>query len=262
MSSEYSWLDELDFSVGPPWLRMGVSRVPASAWLLPCDPAQQQERVELLETRREAVVFALPEASRAIDELSALVASHLDLDDDAFVWDSLGQIGCTVCEDFCVLLDSGSGLKLVAGLVCFPSHWVLAEKIGRSVSEIHEPVPGYEDELSRRVDTFLTRLGGGVFARRNWSLQWSNALFSPGGRGDRRPMPGSLGLAGIDSGAWLRSERQTFRTLPESGAVVFTIRTQLAPMVEVSRRPDVAGRLEKWIEAAPDHLVEMRCGMA
>ena len=36
---------------------------------------------------------------------------------------------------------------------------------------------------------------------------------------------------------WLRTERQTLRRLPDSGASVFTIRVQMAPLSALAARP-------------------------
>jgi hypothetical protein len=41
----------------------------------------------------------------------------------------------------------------------------------------------------------------------------------------------------------LRSERQTLRRLPRSGAILFTIRTYLTPLEDLGREPGVPGRL-------------------
>lgn len=248
MSNDFAWLEELDFPLGPPWLRMGMSRIPTADWLLPNDEAQLSVRRGLLDSRRDAVLASTEGAASAIEELAVVVANHLKLDDDAFVWDPLEQIGRAICEDFCVLVEIDGDLRLGAAVVCFPSHWRLAEKMGASVAAIHEPVPGYAEEISSRVDTFLDRLtADAVFGRRNWSLHSSDELFTPLPRGS-------------EPAAYMRSERQTLRRLPETRAVVFTIRTQQAPLEAVWERPGVAGRFHDWVAAAPAELVDARCG--
>src|SRR3954452_13539789 len=81
----------------------------------------------------------------------------------------LERAALSVQEDLCVLLpDAGGRLVLAAACVCFPSHWRLADKIGLPVWDIHGPVPRYEDELARKVDTFIARLRPpAVMKRRN-----------------------------------------------------------------------------------------------
>jgi hypothetical protein len=48
---------------------------------------------------------------------------------------------------------------------------------------------------------------------------------------------------------WIRSERQTLRVLPETGAILFTIRVQMAPLSVLATRPDRAGDLLRWFNA-------------
>jgi hypothetical protein len=44
-----------------------------------------------------------------------------------------------------------------------------------------------------------------------------------------------------------RSERQTLRRLPRSGAILFTIRTYFEPITTIAREPHVPGRLAEAI---------------
>ena len=54
------------------------------------------------------------------------------------------EMGRQLEPDILLLMPSGESgeFRLVAGCVCFPSSWCLAEKIGRPLSVIHDPVPG------------------------------------------------------------------------------------------------------------------------
>lgn len=73
-------------------------------------------------------------------------------------------------------------------------------------------------------------------------LGWSTSTNGPedsfihGHRKPSRPTPTVADLR-------MRSERQTLRRLPQSGAIVFTIRTYLTPMEDLGREPGVPGRL-------------------
>lgn len=49
----------------------------------------------------------------------------------------------------------------------------------------------------------------------------------------------------------LRTERQTLRRLPKSGAIVFTIRTYLIPLEELGREKGVPGRLASSMRGWP-----------
>jgi hypothetical protein len=250
MSAEHqaSWLDELALDVdGPPWLAMGLARVPEAGWLVVDDerPGELAERARLLAERHDDVFAALPGTEAAGEEVLGLVTGWLA----ARGYDTtplpgvhpLEAAGRLVQEDLVLMVERDGELHLDAACLCFPSHWRLAEKVGRTTATVHGPVPGYEDELAARVDRFLVRLRPGVVsARRNWSVHPSPALFAP------VPQPPSAG-----TGPWLRSERQTLRRLERSAAVLFTIRVQQTPFTSLESRPDVAGRLAARLRAQP-----------
>ena len=54
-------------------------------------------------------------------------------------------------EDLCLMQRGAAGYRLVA-VVCFPAHWRLADKLGRPLEAIHEPVPGFGERLAPTVD--------------------------------------------------------------------------------------------------------------
>jgi dimethylamine monooxygenase subunit A len=243
-----AWLDELELGAdGPPWLSMGLARVPEADWLLVDDqrPAELAERARLLAERHDEVFAALPGTEAAGAEVLGLVAGWLA----ARGYDAaplagvhpLEAAGRLVQEDLVLMVEGDGAFHLDAACLCFPSHWRLADKLGRPTSAVHRPVPGYEEELAARVDRFLTRLRPGVVsARRNWSVHQSAALFAP------VPSPPSPG-----ADLWLRSERQTVRRLRDCGAVLFTIRVQQTPLTSLVHRPDVARRLAARLRAQP-----------
>ena len=66
---------------------------------------------------------------------------------------------------------------------------------------------------------------GRVLERANWGLSATANSSAPLHTKDRRP-----DWEGVGAERWLRIERQTLRRLPQTGAVVFTIRTLLAPL--------------------------------
>lgn len=131
---------------------------------------------------------------------------------------TLGQISQA---DYCILQkpEGADEHILTAAILCFPSSWMLSEKAGRPLTDIHVPVPEYDADLAKRVQ----RLFDGVQVRRPlWranTLWHSNpALHQPKSKlQPRRPE---------DAGAaYRRSERQVIFRLPETRAVVFSIHT-------------------------------------
>ncbi len=232
---------------------MGLTRIPESEWLLPDDHRAEELALKqrLLRERRDEVLLTLPELDSA--PACAELLRMLDGNGRSGARFSpefehaLEAAAVSVQEDLCVLLpDEHAQVVLAAACVCFPSHWRLADKMGKPARAVHEPVPRYEGELSKKVDTFLDRLRQpAVMKRRNWTIHESGDLFAP-----HSPEHANLTIPPED--LWLRSERQTLRQLPETGAVVFTIRTQQMQIGVLQHRPDVACRLADRLAAQPE----------
>jgi hypothetical protein len=146
-------------------------------------------------------------------------------------------------EDFCVL-EYSDAWRLTAACVCFPSRWDLRSKIGQTLDAIHEPVPGYDITLASTTSKFFDRLKPErAFWRLNWTLLDSGTLHQP--FAERRPPEGDLGK-------WFfRVERQTLRALPETAAVIFTIRNYVTSLQELATSAEFMEHLLLGIETAP-----------
>ncbi len=262
-----AWLDELDLRAdGPPWLVMGLRRGDDDAWLRPdgLRAAERAEKAALLVDSRAEVVHLGPGTDAAGAEVLDLVTAWL-ADRGEHVEppapDDHGLVAAArlVQEDLCLMVprtgdDGRVRHHLDAAVLCFPSHWRLADKAGGSAAAIHGPVPTYADDLADRVDRYLERLRPGVIGvRRNWSIHDSPALHAPVPPAD----PPSLGVDEVGDALWLRSERQTLQALPRSGAVLFTIRVQQCRFRALASRPDVADALARRLAAQPEDLVAM-----
>jgi hypothetical protein len=130
---------------------------------------------------------------------------------------------------------------LVAAALGFPAHWVLADKMGRPLAGIHEPVPHYGEQLEAPMDRFFTRMQVGPISHRwNWSVVTTDQLFTPH-RTRRTPLKPDAGINDI----FLRMESQTLRKLADSGQILFTIRTYVEPL---GRWADMPGALESLVE--------------
>jgi hypothetical protein len=157
--------------------------------------------------------------------------------------DPLARAGALVQEDLCLMVHHDGAWHLEGAVLCFPSLWALAEKMGCSTVMVHQPVAYFADELAARVDRFFDRLRPGQPVwRRNFSLWPTLLLWAP---------TRTLDPALFDAHApwWLRSERQTLRRLPVTGAILFTIRVQMAPLSGLAQRPDRARDLAAWLRA-------------
>ena len=142
--------------------------------------------------------------------------------------DSLQALGENWEPDFLLLRPDPTGVfRLVAGCVCFPSHWALEEKIGQPLTAIHAPVPTLNTSLGAKIDTFLARLRPGeIWERSNWGLAATAELNNH----PTRPLPRLTATTPSDA-IWLRLEHQAFRTLPTSGCLLFAIRLEIIPLL-------------------------------
>ncbi len=153
-----------------------------------------------------------------------------------------------VQEDLCLMVQRDGAWYLDGAVLCFPSMWVLAEKLGHTVGDVHRPVDHYDTDLEPRVDVFFDRLRvDRPVWRRNLSLKTTPALFLPISKQGRQSALDAVGADG--SPYWLRSERQTLRKLPRTGAILFGIRVQLAPIGVLRHRPDRAADLLAMIDS-------------
>ena len=254
-----AWLDELSIGAGPPWHAMGTRALDEKAWLLPADadaPAQLAMKRDLLATAHDVVSGtsgsdAMIAAARETAELvGATTGKSLALAPGA---PPLEAAALLVQEDLCVLVHRDGHWRLEAGVVCFPSMWRLSDKLGLPVAAIHDPVPYYAEELAERVDRFIDRLKvERPVWRRNWFVHDSPELHLP------EPPPPTAHPPRVPADLWLRSERQTLRRLPVTGAVVFTIRTQQVSLSAIAERRDIATRLAAAIRSWSPELIRYR----
>lgn len=148
--------------------------------------------------------------------------------------------GSLVQEDLVLMRRSDAGWRLVAGYVAFPSSWSLPEKFGRSMEEIHRPVPDFAAGtrnavlINRMFDNL--RVEQPVF-RFNWSINPDGDLHYPVSKA-HGALPGGQRVS--LAATYARVERQTLRKLPVSGDLLFTIRIYTDPLSAIAPLPDAA----------------------
>lgn len=265
----------LSFEPGPYRMAMGLSTVPWPEWLEFDEryPEEMALKRSLLRERR-ADVIALTEGSEAacreaLDLLAAqLLEHHPDwfsrtgrrlhnhlteeiLDLDALPCGALEAASRQVQEDLCIVELPSGVPTLTAGVVCFPTRWRLQDKIGRPLLQVHGPVPFYAEKLGRPVDRFMSMVKPGhVSMRLNWSVLDDPTLFQPGGKfhTDRNE---AITTENAGERLFVRVERQTLTRLPETGAVLFTIRVHVYPLARMAERPGIGARLAEAVRALP-----------
>ena len=211
--------------------------------------AYLQQKRQLLRSARDVVSVGLMVAEEAAQEAAEVVARAAGV--PLGPGSPLEAAALVVQEDLVVLVRSEDAWRFGAGVVCFPSHWMPAEKLGLRVAEVHGPVPHYEAELAVRVDRLLDRLAPPrPVWRRNWMLHASAELHVP--------EPSQVERTVAPEALWLRSERQVLLALPRSGGILFTIRTQQLPLVRVAGHRAAAARLAETLRASSPELDDYR----
>ncbi len=204
-------------------LKMGLVRLSEDEWLQPGPD---------LSARAEG--FAdWPEGIQLTDYVDAPgreLASMLGVDG------GLPEVAISAHEDMCLLTRSEGEdqYRLIGAAVAWPTDWHPKDKIGLPLRALHAPIAGYEEQLATGVDRFMDTLKpGAIYGRCNWFIaptgerRWITdataqedfAHVTPGNAGDT---------------LFVRSERQTLRRLPETGAILFTIGVYVAPLGTLS----------------------------
>ena len=204
----------------------------------------QQEVLELLGTHlpdRFPDTYRRTDAGIEVVGMESHFAIPAGLDGAPLVAASL-----LVQEDLILMRRSDNGWRLVAGSLCFPSSWLLVEKFGRPLQDIHAPVPGFGPGTrpAELINRMFDGLQGQAVERFNWSIQADNALYHPLSKVERidraTNRPTRFPDGDVRAHAFIRVERQTLRKLPSSRDILFTIRIHLDPLAVLDRHPDRA----------------------
>ena len=271
-------------------LQMGLRACAPEQWLDEGDlfgrdddfHAQIAEKNRLLDTHLSAIYAALPGSEPACLETCQLVAEAKEIDGPVSSASAenqdmplLAEMSRQIAEDLLLLApadepSSQPEWTLQAACLAFPSHWRLADKMGKPMAAIHAPVPDYQARLDKPVNRFFSAmLPDTISVRYNWTLQIDSHLHAP------MRIAAPLGnVEEVPTRLYVRVERQTFRKLPDTGWVVFGIRSYIAPLKLWADQPDAlqelirivqnfspamrqyrdAGRYESWLEKWVDSL--------
>lgn len=237
-------------------MTLGLRPLDLSRWL---DVEEDLDAVlahkrRLLQSQHDEAVAVTTQGWAGSAETLDLVSDWLRRHDGSRSWrvdaslhpvDAAGRL---VAEDICVLSRDATAWRLTAASVCSPSRWRLRDKIGRTVAEIHAPVPDYAGWYSDAVDASLDRVG---VERPVWRLNWTfmddPALFQQHGA----PVAG--GDVQLET-LTFRVERQTLRRLPRTGDLVFTIRTYRTTLADIATDPARSDALARTLRTCPPDL--------
>ncbi len=200
-------------------LRMGLVRLEEHEWLQP-EPD--------LAARHDGFV-AFPEG---VQLTADALAPGRELAEMLGVPGALPEAALAAHEDMCLLTCRADEeqYRLIGAAVAWPSDWHPAQKIGLPLRALHAPIAGYEEQLATGVDRFIDTLKAGpIYGRCNWFI-----APTPARRwiADGVAEHGFIHVTADNAGETLfvRSERQTLRRLPQTGAILFTIGIYVEPL--------------------------------
>ncbi|ASR05493.1 DUF3445 domain-containing protein [Gordonia rubripertincta] len=190
------------------------------------------------------------------------IEQHFRYGDAATLPDEpLRYITSQVQEDIALLDHRNDQLFVDAGVVTFAADWSFGFDVGMSFLEIHGPVPRVRKEgVITRAHEFLKRLQPHQpYRRTNWTLTIDRRLdvsteIYPEWGPDRESIQ-LVDDAEFGRRVHLRVEVQHLIRLPDSGAVMFLIRTYMLPLEQVAT-------VDPWRRRAAEVLAELPADMA
>jgi hypothetical protein len=204
-------------------LRMGLVKLEERDWLQPA-PDLAARAAGFAEWPQGLQLT--PEVDAPGRELAALLG----------VEGALPEAALAVHEDLCLLTkrEDEAVYRLIGAAVAWPSDWHPAQKIGLPLRGLHAPIAGYEEQLATGVDRFMETLRpGAIYGRCNWFIAAT---------GERRWLPNCppteafahVTPENAGETLFVRSERQTLRRLPQTGAILFGIGIYVEPLGSLS----------------------------
>ena len=206
--------------------------------------------------------------------------------------DPMAACAALASEDLVLLLPAEKSLdgkdiyRVRSGALLFPNGWSLTSKfnqpepvadtpehadwkaayeqslvsarLGRSMDEIHKGghVKQYMNHYAPRVEHFFNAMKPGAFYwRRNWSPQAHTELFN---HSDQFEAPPAYTTAFWRNKGVLRIEQQTLSKLPQSGAIVFGIKTYCWNVRDVFNNPTAFEALVKANAALSPEMLAYR----
>ena len=238
-------------------LRVGARQLDPAQWVSTPDADwlfTQVMKMQLINERPREVIAFDDVAKEACEEASRGVLNSLNLSEsDQEGIDALVDAAAAVADDLCILIPDEHGVpRLRAAVLCSPNRWRLADKMGGTMASIHAPVARYDEDLQSPVDAVIARLNPErPLWRVNWGIANHPSLFQP----DIPPATPEMDPADM----WFRIEWQTLRKLPESGGVLFTIRTYVEQLRNFFERDyDIVHDFGDIVNKIPENVAQYK----
>ena len=242
------------YAEGPAGFGIGLRPIAPDRWFEGGEAAQAAEarKAALLQTCPSRV-WAEQEGSRpAQAEAAAGVRAALGLPPSAME-PPLQVVSLQVADDLCLMQRRDGGWTLTALSLSAGTFFTAEEAIGKTLDGLHAPVPGFGDRFLTRVARIFDNAQPGVILeRRNWTVLNAGDLHLPDPAPVRARIPAITAERAAEA-LFLRVERQTVSKLPQTGAVLFTIRVWTQTLAELAQDPvRLAAFAEAWRNATPD----------
>ncbi|CAF3462916.1 unnamed protein product [Fusarium graminearum] len=170
-----------------------------------------------------------------------------------------------VQDDLAIMIERPDGqYYLLAGAILLAGFWRMSDKYGMSLSEIHTSgdVPHFKEKLETGMCKFFKRLRPEtVYNRNNYFVQVDDDLAWSWSIGSEDSLSVSWSTAEKNRAIehhMFRSERQSLRRLPKTGAVAFTIRTYFHPVTDIVKEDYVPGRLASAVRSWDDKVANYK----
>ncbi|KAH7869027.1 uncharacterized protein C8R40DRAFT_792183 [Lentinula edodes] len=199
-----------------------------------------------------------------------------------------------VQDDLALMVEGTDGrYYFQGGAICVPGFWRMRDKIGLPLEDIHIQghVPQYETRLHNSMDRYFKRMPvEKPIIRNNYFFQVIppediRHPLNAAAQSSAKPIIENDSTVDPEELAWstttngfeetfnhghpitpdvrptvaaenlrLRTERQTLRRLPLSGAIVFGIRTYLFPVEELAKEPGIPARMASAMRSWPEDV--------
>lgn len=239
------WTEASDFAIG-------LRPIALQDWFEGGEADVAQRKLHVTRTAPEQAWGAVQGSHAAQLEALGLVGAATGLAVAQAPHDPLLAAATLVSDDLCLMEKRAGEWTLTAASLCAPTFFSAADVVGKPLSALHAPVPGFADRLLGRVTRIFDNLRPDVIVeRRNWTVLNSAELFLPDSTPVRARLP-DLTAAEVGEALHVRVERQTLRRLPQTGAVLFTIRVWRWPLDALAEDPTrLAAFAQAWRSAPP-----------
>ena len=225
-------------------VKVGLEPIKESDWLEIDDlfNSEIELKKELYNSHFNDIHQEVKESFESQVELLTVLKSHLEQYHPDHKITSVAEslplksASLMVQEDLVLMLPRGEEYFLGAASLCAPSNWSLQEKFKSSLIGLHLHVPTYEKKIGSRVNNLFNNLPRErIFQRFNWSVYEDSKLFQPARSKSRIERSKTITEDNAGDRLFIRVERQTIRRLPQTGAIVFTIRVHVNPLLSIKK---------------------------